>query len=301
MTTELLKLAETLLHERGAGIVGAVDGDKLLEFMNTDRRAVFLAAPDGTDRAPYVICAAFPYFAGFAEGNLSLYARGQDYHKVLGARLRETAEILQSVFPEYLCQEYFDSGVLPEVAAARLSGVAMTGFNGLAICKTYGSFIFLGFIAVYGPDTVDNETDGQHDAGDYQHDAGGCENCGKCVRACPSGALKPDGSVDPALCLSALTQKRGSLTEEEIALLRRGKLIWGCDLCQLACPHNASPRMTEIPEFLNTTPSLCKADLAGLSDREFRRKFQDKAFTWRGLSPLLRNLDLLGDKSETEG
>ena len=123
--------------------------------------------------------------------------RGQDYHKVIGSRLRETAEILQNAFPDILCRDYLDSGVLPEVAAARLSGVAMTGSNGLAICKQYGSFVFLGFIAVYGAKSA------------QKSDAGYCENCGLCVRACPSGALKPDGKGRPVALPERAHAKEG--------------------------------------------------------------------------------------------
>lgn len=34
-----------------------------------------------------VLVAAFPYYAGDAPGNLSLYARGRDYHLVLTEKL----------------------------------------------------------------------------------------------------------------------------------------------------------------------------------------------------------------------
>ena len=39
--------------------------------------------------AQTVLVGAFPYYAGQAPGNLSLYCRGEDYHLVLGRRLEQ--------------------------------------------------------------------------------------------------------------------------------------------------------------------------------------------------------------------
>ena len=41
MSAALISLAERLLRERGAGAVGAVEGDKLLDLMNAERCKAF--------------------------------------------------------------------------------------------------------------------------------------------------------------------------------------------------------------------------------------------------------------------
>jgi epoxyqueuosine reductase len=51
-----------------------------------------------------------------------------------------------------------------------------------------------------------------------------------------------------ASCLSALTQKK-RLTQEEEELLQAHSLVWGCDTCQLVCPHNHGVENTPLAFF----------------------------------------------------
>lgn len=75
-------------------------------------------------------------------------------------------------------------------------------------------------------------------------------------------------------CLSELTQKKGALTEEEAARLRVHPLIWGCDFCQRACPYNAAPARSPLPEFSTSlVDALENSDLEGLTNRTFRDKY----------------------------
>ena len=83
------------------------------------------------------------------------------------------------------------------------------------------------------------------------------------------------------------------LTEEETARLRVHPLIWGCDFCQRACPYNAAPAHSPLPEFSTSlVDALENSDLEGLTNRTFRDKYGDRAFAWRGPGPLRRNLGL---------
>ena len=113
-----------------------------------------------------------------------------------------------------------------------------------------------------------------------------------CRAACPAGALG-EGGPDVSRCLSELTQKKGALTEEETARLRVHPLIWGCDFCQRACPYNAAPARSPLPEFSTSlVDALENSDLEGLTNRTFRDKYGGRAFAWRGPGPLRRNLGL---------
>ena len=70
-------------------------------------------------------------------------------------------------------------------------------------------------------------------------------------------------------------------------------LIWGCDCCQRACPYNASPELSPLPEFReDLVDALDRADLEGLTNRTFREQYGGRAFAWRGPAPLRRNLEL---------
>ncbi len=66
----------------------------------------------------------------------------------------------------------------------------------------------------------------------------GCpENCRKCMEACPTGALYAPLKMDPRNCIAYNTY----FTSGEIPRDMRSKMrtwVYGCDLCQEACPRN---------------------------------------------------------------
>lgn len=221
-----------------------------------------------------VIVALFPYLAPCAPGNLSLYARGRDYHAVASAHLETAAQALRAAHPDCSFLVLADDSPLPEVYAAACAGLGCIGENGLLIHPVYGSYVFIGTIV------TDLALPAQ------AHAPASCLSCGACHKACPVG-------LDKGRCLSALTQQGGILTEEQAALVRAHPLIWGCDTCQLVCPMNRGAAQTTEPAFLqDQICSLSLADLDGLTRRQFTQKYPDRAFTWRGPAPLRRNLML---------
>ena len=233
-----------------------------------------------------VFVAAFPYFPGKERlaGNLSLYARGEDYHRALLRRLGRAAEELQTLHPGHLFLPGTDSSPLDERQCAALAGLGLRGRHGLVILPPWGSWLFLGTILTDLP------------LSSAAAPAPDCPNCGACVRACPTGALGQAGFA-PDRCLSHLTQRKGDLSPEEEEALRAHPLVWGCDCCQLACPCNQGAEQTYLPEFSGDgdvpyLPSLALSDLEGLSNRTFRAAYGDRAFAWRGPAVLRRNLRL---------
>ena len=228
-----------------------------------------------------VLVAAFPYYAGEREGNLSLYARGLDYHTVVTGRLNTICNFLSEKYQNSHFLPGADNSPLPERQAAWRCGVGLRGKNGLVIVPPYGSYVFLGTIL----------TDAELDLPEHTP-APDCIGCGKCLSACPGGALGERG-VEVSRCLSELTQKKGALTAEEASLLKAHPLIWGCDCCQQVCPYNSAPALSPLPEFREgLVDSLTPADLEGLTNRTFRAKYGDRSFAWRGPAPLRRNLEL---------
>lgn len=225
-----------------------------------------------------VFVAAFPYYSGEMEGNLSRYARGRDYHQAVTRRLEAVCGALRQRHPDRVFLTLADNSPLPEGQAARLAGLGLAGRNGLTILPPYGSWIFLGTILTNLPLEAERPT------------APGCCGCGACVEACPTGALR---THDFEGCLSNLTQKKGPLTPEEARAVAGHDLAWGCDACQLVCPYNREAAETALPEFRgDLLRRLAPEDVAGLSNRAFREKYPDRSFTWRGPKPLRRNLEL---------
>ena len=119
-----------------------------------------------------------------------------------------------------------------------------------------------------------------------------CSGCGKCKEICPAS--------DQTGCLSALTQKKGVLSDAEAAALLSHPLVWGCDLCQEVCPHakNALQResaLSPIPYFSEDTLShLTPKLLDAMSDEAFGQR----AYSWRGKETILRNLRLQSAQSD---
>ena len=112
-----------------------------------------------------------------------------------------------------------------------------------------------------------------------------CMHCSACRRACKTGTLLSDARV----CLSALTQKKGSLTEEEKEMIRQNGTAWGCDACQNVCPYNKG-KITPISFFhQERVTCLTKEILLSMSEDAFARR----AYAWRGRQTVLRNLEII--------
>lgn len=263
----------------GAAAWGAAALGGLQSFLWEEARARIETLCPG---AATVLVAAFPYYAGDDPGNLSLYCRGEDYHQVLSRRLEQVCEGLRARYPACTFVAGADNSPVPELAAAELAGVGRRGRHGLRIVPPYGSYVFLGTILTdlalpsTGPGT----------------DSLCPEDCRRCQKACPTGALTDQG-CDVSRCLSDWTQQKGELPQAVEEQVRSSPTVWGCDLCQKACPWNRKAQHTSLPEFRDDlTPSLTLQDLEDLSNKAFRKQFAHKAFAWRGIAPLKRNLEL---------
>ncbi len=223
-----------------------------------------------------VIVFAMPYFVGVFDSNISLYASPRDYH--IYAR-----QLFDRICPEISnitggqCRGFSDSSPIDEVDAAAMCGVGVLGDNGMLITEKYSSFVFLGCVLCDVPfdDISDRE----------RFEIIHCEGCGRCQTACPRTKY--------GVCLSELTQKKGELTFEQKEYIKKYGTVWGCDICQLVCPHTQdmirSGVSTPIEFFKHDIiTSLDKNTVETMSDSEFSQR----AFAWRGRQILLRNLSL---------
>ncbi len=268
---------DELWKAAGAAAWGAACVSGLQPFLDQTARDRIEALCPG---ARTVLVAAFPYYAGDRPGNLSLYCRGADYHEALLLRLERVCQALRERYPGGRFFPGADNSPVPELAAAELAGVGRKGRHGLRVVPPYGSYLFLGTIL----------TDVPFPPGAPSRESPCPEGCTACIRACPTGALTEEG-CDVSLCLSELTQRKGALTEEQREQIRRSPTVWGCDLCQRACPLNREAALSPLPEFREELlDSLSLEELEGMSNKAFRRKYAGRAFAWRGIAPLLRNL-----------
>ncbi len=228
----------------------------------------------------------FPYY-NHSSGRISLYARGADYHMVTKKYLLEICSFIFSEtgmdFSQYI---YCDISPYNDRKLAFDAGLGFYGKNGMLINEDLGSYFFIGYIITEGLSISLDSPLKTH-----------CQECGKCIKACPGNALGNDFSVQ--MCASHISQQKGELLPFQEQILLKSGNIWGCDICQRVCPHNQILKETPLAEFReNLITDFCEEDLSALSEKEFRRKYQDRAFTWRGKKVLQRNIDITKKASD---
>ena len=245
-------------------------------------RSIGLDAFGVCEPEPGVQALVFPYYNGNLPGTISLYARGMDYHKVAKNYLLLVCAFLKErTGRDFSDKIYCDISPCNDKEIARLAGLGFYGKNTLLINPDFGSYFFIGYILTEGLN-MENDVPLKQS----------CLGCGACISACPGGALDGKGLVQ-SLCASEISQKKGELSPTQENILLKSGYIWGCDRCQQVCPHNKNLQTTALPEFCtDLLPSLEESDLLPLSEKQFRLKFADRAFAWRGKKPLLRNIEI---------
>jgi epoxyqueuosine reductase len=148
-------------------------------------------------------------------------ARTYTYYPVV----RQIAESVVSLIEERGYKAIQGQHIPLKFVADRV-GLGAYGKNGILQTAQYGSYIALRNVlteAEFEPDTFDKTP-------------APCENCDKCIKACPTGAVYAPYKVNPKLCINPIT-RRDAYIEPEI----RSKMqnwIHGCDICQEVCPAN---------------------------------------------------------------
>ena len=215
-------------------------------------------------------------------GRIAAYARGADYHDRVLALCDRLAAELATRFPRARFLSYVDTGPIVEREWAMRAGLGWIGKNTLVLDRGAGSYFFLAELV----------TDLALD--DAPLPADHCGTCTRCMTACPTGALDVAYAMDPRRCLSYLTiEHRGPLPVELRPRLENW--IFGCDLCQTACPWNADETVPD--EWLSPPlPALMTMD-----EEEFRARFGGSAVTRAKRRGLLRNVAVaLGNSGNPE-
>ncbi len=177
--------------------------------------------------AKSVLCLASSYAVDEADSPpsaLARYARARDYHKVLKRRCHQLADDLTQISPGFKARACVDTAPILERDWAAAAGIGWVGANGCLIHPEWGSYLLLAEIVVSIKLPADEPLADQ------------CGDCRLCIDACPNGALTAPRMLDSRRCNSwATIENRGDLDGD--AFDTRGS-VFGCDLCQEACPHN---------------------------------------------------------------
>lgn len=210
---------------------------------------------------------------------VSIYARGRDYHKVLRARLQQLATRIEGEIGPFGYRVFTDSAPVMEVALAEKAGLGWRGKHTLLLHREAGSMFFLGEMLTDLPLPVDEPV--------TPH----CGQCTACIDVCPTQAIVAPYELDARRCISYLTiELKGSIPTELRPLI--GNRIYGCDDCQLYCPWNKFAQRASLPDF-DARHGLDTGSLVELfawSEEQFLKNTEGSAIRRIGHERWLRNL-----------
>ncbi len=216
---------------------------------------------------------------------ISRYAWGDDYHGVMRRGLERLVERLRKdasqPFEWKIC---VDTAPVLERAYARQAGLGWIGKNTCLINQRIGSWFFLGELIT----SLDLEP------GTPPPDS--CGTCTRCIDACPTAAIVPSGSpggpewtIDSRRCIAYFTiELRGPIPAD--ARERVGRHVFGCDICQDVCPWNSGAPVTGDQAFAPAHFAPDLAQLAQISEGEFREIFRTSPVQRARYSGFLRNV-----------
>ncbi len=210
---------------------------------------------------------------------ISRYALGRDYHKLLRARLQKLADRIVGEIGDFGYRVFTDSAPVMEVELAKNAGLGWRGKHTLLLSREAGSWFFIGEIFVSLPLSPDTPT--------TDH----CGTCRACLDACPTAAFTAPYQLDARRCISYLTiELKGAIPEDLRPLL--GKHIYGCDDCQSVCPWNREAPLTREADFAprNGLDTATLLDLFAWDEATFDNKLAGSAIRRIGFERWLRNI-----------
>jgi epoxyqueuosine reductase len=198
------------------------------------------------------------------KGVIARYARFNDYHDVLGARLKSLCDWIDGQLPAGgRSLWYVDTGPILERDLAQRAGLGFIGKHSNLISRQWGNWIFLAEVLTpleLEPDTPEKNR---------------CGQCARCIAACPTQAIRAPFTLDARRCIAYLTvEHKGSIPLEWRPAI--GRRVFGCDDCLDACPWNrfaqAGRAMKRQERGDLAEPDLL--ELLRLDDAGFRKRFE---------------------------
>ena len=220
-------------------------------------------------------------------GDISVYARGRDYHHVLEKKLKRVGRWIAQEFISDV-KIFVDTAPVMEKPLAAAAGLGWQGKHTNLVSLDFGSWLFLGVIY----STLELGADTPHEDR--------CGSCRRCLDVCPTRAFPEPYRLDARRCISYLTiEHKGHIAEEFRAAV--GNRIYGCDDCLAVCPWNKfASEAREIafhPRDELEAPLL--EELADLDDAGFRRLFAGSPVKRLGRDRFVRNvLIAIGNSGE---
>jgi epoxyqueuosine reductase len=212
------------------------------------------------------------------EGNISVYARGKDYHDVLKKRLKALARAFVAEAGADV-KVFVDTAPLMEKPLAQKAGLGWQGKHTNLVSRELGSWLFLGVMLT--------DAKLEFDPSEIDH----CGSCRACLDICPTAAFPAPYKLDARRCISYLTiEHKDPIPHEFRAAM--GNRIYGCDDCLAICPWN------KFADVANESAFWARAELKGpgldelaaLDDESFRQVFSGSPIKRIGRDRFLRNV-----------
>ena len=228
-----------------------------------------------------------------ATGKVSRYAWGDDYHEVVGSKLRSLLTWITETIPQVEGKVCVDIQPMMDKAWAARAGLGWMGKHTNLITPEYGSWVFIGELLLNIELDYDNELVADH-----------CGSCTLCIDACPTGAIIEPYMLDSNLCISHATiESRAPEMREDVASKLEG-WFYGCDICQDVCPWNRFEQLTDEPGFQprEDNVNIDLADVIKLTKATYVERFRGSAMKRAKLPGLQRNAGyLLEDRKTGDG
>jgi epoxyqueuosine reductase len=236
------------------------------------RSVIMLGMNYGPDEDPLAV------LREHSRAAISVYAKGDDYHDLIKARLKDLARWLIANAGGDV-KVFVDTAAVMEKPLAASAGLGWQGKHTNLVSRQHGSWLFLGSIFT----TLDLPPD--------VASADSCGTCRACLDACPTAAFPEPYRLDARRCISYLTiEHKGPIPRELRSLM--GNRIYGCDDCLAVCPWNkfavAGREAKLAARATLRAPKL--AELARLDDAQFRTLVAKTSIKRTGRDRFVRNV-----------
>ena len=212
------------------------------------------------------------------KGVISVYARGEDYHKIIKKKMKRLGHFMECRFGAEV-KSFVDTAPIMEKPLAQAAGLGWQGKHTNLVARDFGSWMFLGVLL------SDMALPLSKPHGDH------CGTCRACLDICPTNAFPKPFQIDARRCISYLTiEYKGVLPKAFRKAM--GNRIYGCDDCLAVCPWNKFAKRANEMAFHedDARDKMTLADYAAMGEARFREYFRASAVKRIGWNSFLRNV-----------
>ena len=204
---------------------------------------------------------------------IAQYAYAEDYHRKIKQMLFRLINTIQKDYPSFIGIPYVDTAPISDKVWAKRSGLGWIGKNTLLINARLGSWVNIGEIVCNITSEYDSIVEDM------------CKECTKCLDACPNKAITPNGiNANKCIAYNTIENKNTKLPHN----LKLNGYVFGCDICQRACPFNADVEpMISIDEDRKRQLE----NVGSIDEKDFKRLIKHTAMERIKYSQLQRNIN----------